>query len=167
MNAQIHPEPSKVLDPEGRMQQLDQAYAAFVATVNSLTPEAYLRSLGDWTPRDIVAHLVGWNVNILTGCQQIRSGVNPFYHHDGPNDYRQINAVSISRYNSRDRNVLLKDLAESKDKLLAYLRSLDELDWYKDYGARHYRGGPATVARAVESLTGDYLNHAWEIENGK
>jgi len=149
--------------PEDRVAGLEQAYSAFVGAVKSLSPEAFLCSLGDRTPRDIVAHLIGWNRYILTGCQQIRSGISPFYHKDGPNDYRQINAVSISRYNSTDRDALLKELVESKDELVAYVKGLQELDWYKDYGPQHYRGGPATVARSIESLTGDYANHTAEI----
>jgi hypothetical protein len=143
--------------------ELESAYTAFVDTVNSLTTEEFLRSLGDWAPRDIVAHLIGWNRNILIGCQQIRSGVSPFYHKDGQNDYREENAVSIARYNSTDRNVQLKELAVSKDALVAYVKGLDEQDWEKDFGPQHYRGGPATVARSIASLTGDYMNHAGEI----
>ena len=145
------------------LAQLEEAYSAFVETVNSLTPDAFLASLGDWSPRDIVAHLIGWNHNILIGCQQIRDGVSPFYHKDGPNDYRQMNAVSIRRYNSTDRGSLLKELADTKDAVVAYVSGLDAGDWDKDFGPKHYRGGPATIGRAIESLTGDYLNHAQEL----
>lgn len=145
---------------------LETAYSSFVDSVNSLPAEAFLRSLGDWTPRDIVAHLIGWNRNILTGCQQIRGGVSPFYHNDGLNDYRIINSVSISRYKSTDRSVLLRQLAQSKDELVAYVKGLDQLDWERDYGPRHYRGGPATVGRSIESLTEDYINHTAEIRRG-
>ena len=147
-----------------RLEQLDKAYSAFVDTVNALSADAFLRSLGDWTPRDIVAHLIGWNHNILTGCQQIRAGVSPFYHKDALNDYRIINSVSISRHRSTDRAVLLKELADSRDGLVAYVKGLDELDWDKDYGPRHYRGGPATVGRSIESLAADYFNHMQEIQ---
>ena len=169
---QATPQPAQAAGPEQktaapapneRLEQLDRAYALFVVTVNSLSPETFLSSLGDWTPRDIVAHLIGWNHNILIGCQQIRDGVSPFYHKDGPNDYRQMNAVSIRRYNSTDRRALLKELADTKDALVAYVSGLDAGDWDKDFGPKHYRGGPATVARSIESLTGDYLNHAQEL----
>jgi hypothetical protein len=148
---------------EERLRQLDEAYSAFVETVSSFPAEAFLQSLGDWTPRDVVAHLIGWNRNILTGCQQIRSGVSPFYHKDGPNDYRIVNSASIKRYKSTDRSLLLKELSATKDELVAYVKGLDEQEWDKDYGPRHYRGGPATVGRAIESLTGDYVNHTEEI----
>lgn len=149
------------------LQQLDKAYSAFVEAVRSLSSRTLLRSLGDWTPRDIVAHLIGWNRNIRIGCQQIRSGLSPFYHKDGPNDYREINANSIARYNSTDRSALLKELANSKDELVAYVKGLDSQDWDKDYGPQHYRGGPATIERWIKSLTGDYINHTEEIGDGR
>jgi len=106
--------------------------------------QIFLRSIKDWTPRDIVAHLVGWNHNILTGCEQIMAGSIPFYHSDALNDYRNLNAEFIARYKSTDRVTLLRELAQGKDELASYLSKVSELDWDKDFGVRHYRGGVAT-----------------------
>jgi hypothetical protein len=150
-----------------QLAQLNKAHQGFVKVVLSISNEDFLRSLGDWTPRDIVAHLIGWNRNIRIGCEQIRTGVSPFYHVDGPNDYRMENAKSIARYDSRERMVLLDELASSKDELVAYVMGLDEHDWDKDWGPQHYRGGAATIARSIESLTNDYLDHTDEIVRGR
>jgi hypothetical protein len=146
-----------------QLEQLEKAFENFVQVVHSLSPTGFLASLGDWTPRDILAHLVGWNRNTLVGCQQIQSGLQPFYHVDGPNDYRTLNAEIITRFNSIDRPALLRELVKGKDLLVSYLEGVDEHDWNKDFGAQHYRGGPATISRAIESLTNDYVNHAAEI----
>ncbi len=146
-----------------QLVQFDMAFGHFVRLVESIRPEEFLASLGDWTPRDIVAHLVGWNRNVLVGCQQIQSGLQPFYHVDGPNDYRALNAEIIARFNSTDRPALLRELSKGRDLLVSYLEGVDEHEWNKDFGVQHYRGGPATIARAVESLTADYVNHAAEI----
>jgi hypothetical protein len=151
------------MNKEDQIQQFNAAYASFVDLVNSLSPKGFLGSSGDWTPRDIVAHLIGWNYNIRQGCQQIQAGSQPFYHVDAPNDYRTLNAEFIARYNSTDRDGLLAELARGKAELLSYLESVDAHDWDKDFGAKHYRGGAATVSRSVESLTRDYLEHAVEI----
>jgi hypothetical protein len=147
-----------------QLEKFDQAYSDFARVVNSLSAERFLASLGDWTPRDIVAHLVGWNRNILVGCQQIQSGIRPFYHFDGANDYRSINAEMVSRFSSTDQQALLRELAKGKDLLTSYLEGVDERDWQRDFGVPHYQGGPATIGRAIESLTHDYTNHAAEIE---
>ncbi len=146
-----------------QLAQLDKAHQNFVNVVLSLPEEGFLRSLGDWSPRDIVAHLIGWNRNIRIGCQQIRAGISPFYHFDGSNDYRKVNADSIARYDSLERGALLDELAGSKDELVAYVMGLVEHDWDKDWGPQHYRGGPATIGRSIASLTRDYLDHADEI----
>ncbi len=150
-----------------QLGKFEKAYQDFVGVVNSLTPADFLRSHGDWTPRDIVAHLIGWNHNIRLGCQQISTGLSPFYHRDGPNDYRSINAESIARYNSTDRHALLQELALAKDELTAFLHSVAEQDWGKDFGVQHYRGGAATIGRSVESITRDYADHAQEISKGQ
>ncbi len=146
-----------------QLVQFDMAFQHFVRVVEALRADRFLASLGEWTPRDIVAHLVGWNRNVLVGCQQIQSGLQPFYHVDGPNDYRALNAEIIARFNSTDRPALLRELSKGRDLLVSYLEGVDEREWSKDFGVRHYRGGPATIARAIESLTADYVNHAAEI----
>ncbi len=148
---------------EEQLEQFDKAYGKFVHVVDSLSAETFLRSLGDWTPRDIVAHLIGWNRNIRVGCGQIRNGLTPFYHQDAPNDYRNINAEFITHYNSTDRGALLAELRSSRDELVEYVRGLHEQDWAQDFGPRHYRGGPATVERCIESIMGDYIHHTEEI----
>lgn len=146
-----------------QLEELEEAFEHFVQVVRSLTPTRFLASLGDWTPRDVLAHLIGWNRNTLVGCQQIQSGLQPFYHVDGPNDYRSLNAEIIARFNSIDRPALLRELVKGKDMLVSYLEGVEERDWNKDFGAQHYRGGPATIGRSIESLTNDYINHAAEI----
>ncbi len=146
-----------------QLKQFDAAFDHFVQVVESLTEPQFLASLGDWTPRDIVAHLVGWNRNVLVGCQQIQSGLQPFYHVDGPNNYRSLNAEIIARFNSTDRPALLRELAKGKDLLVSYLDGVDDREWDKDFGVRHYQGGPATIGRALQTLTADYVNHAAEI----
>src|SRR5574341_783344 len=150
-----------------QLQQFDAACKSFVKVVHSLSPQQFLAPLGDWAPRDIVAHLIGWNRNILVGCRQIRSGVPPFYHFDGPNDYRLVNAELIARFNSTDRELLLKELEKTKAEISAFLEGVPERDWDRDFGPQHYRGGSATIGRSVESLTRDYVDHAAEIVSGR
>ncbi len=146
-----------------QLARFEKAFEEFVRTVEGLPLPQFLAPLGGWTPRDIVAHLVGWNRNVLVGCQQIQSGLQPFYHVDGPNDYQALNAEITARFNSTDRPALLRELAKGRDLLVSYLDGVDEREWSRDFGVEHYRGGPATIGRAIESLTDDYVNHAAEI----
>jgi hypothetical protein len=151
---------------EKQLADLDVAYEACVQTLRDLSPENFLASLGDWTPRDIAAHFVGWNRIILVGCGQLREGIEPFYFYDGPNDYRKVNAKFFNQFPSQDRDELLAEIAITKDALVAYLKTIDEREWELDTGILHYRGGPATVARCVDSLLRDYRKHRQEIIEG-
>jgi hypothetical protein len=153
----------------GRQQQLadlEEAYGLFVECVTGRSREGFLESLGDWAPRDIVAHFIGWNRITSVGCGEIREGVEPFYFHDGTNDYREVNAAFLRRFSSNDREVLLRQMEATKDTLVCYLRMVDEDEWERDTGVVHYRGGVASVARCVDSLIRDYRKHREEIAGG-
>ncbi len=149
-----------------QLSDLKTAYKDFVEAVQGLNTDGFTKSLGDWTPRDIVAHLVGWNRITLVGCGMLREGVEPFYFYDGTNDYRKVNAKFFEQYNSTDRTILLTQLSSGMDALALYLQSIDEDEWELDTGIVHYRGGPTTVARCVDSLVRDYRKHREEILQG-
>jgi hypothetical protein len=148
---------------EKQLSDLETAHAAFMETMQGLSDENLLASLGDWTPRDIAAHFIGWNRITLVGCGELREGAEPFYFYDGTNDYRKVNAKFLGQFPSTDRDVLLQEIALTKTALVVYLKTLDEAEWELDTGIVHYRGGPATVARCVDSLIRDYRKHRQEI----
>jgi len=153
-----------MFDPRDKqLTDLGTAYTAFIETMQNLSAENFITPLGDWTPRDIAAHFIGWNRITLVGCSELREGVEPFYFYDGTNDYRKVNARFFEQFPSSDLGQLLKEIAITKDALVAYLKTLDETEWDLDTGIVHYRGGPTTVARCVDSLIRDYRKHRQEI----
>ena len=97
----------------------------------------------------------------------MREGAEPFYFYDGTNDYRKVNAKFLVQFPSADRDELLKEIASTKDVLVAYLKSIPEAEWEMDTGVVHYRGNPATIARCVDSLIRDYQKHRQEIIDAK
>ena len=151
---------------EKQLADLETAYASFIDTLTGLASEDILKSLGDWTPRDIAAHFIGWNRITLAGCSALREGAEPFYFYDGTNDYRKVNAKFITQFPSTDQDELLKDIASTKEALTAYLKTIPESDWELDTGIIHYRKDPATIARCVDSLIRDYRKHRQEIVDG-
>jgi hypothetical protein len=146
-----------------QLSDLETAYAAFMETMQGLSDENLLASLGDWTPRDIAAHFIGWNRITLVGCGELREGAEPFYFYDGTNHYRKVNAKFLGQFPSTDRDVLLQEIALTKTALVVYLKTIDDSEWELDTGIVHYRDGPATVARCVDSLIRDYRKHRQEI----
>ncbi len=149
-----------------QLKDLQVAYQNFLQIARNLTETQFLASLGDWTPRDILAHFAGWNRITLVGCCELREGIVPFYFYDGTNDYRIVNAGFFKRFASQDRDVLLKDISDTMDDLVVVLRIIGEDEREKDTGVPHYRGGFASVARCVDSLIRDYHKHGEEITQG-
>jgi hypothetical protein len=149
-----------------QLSDLEIAYTDFMKTLLNLSADKFLASLGDWTPRDIAAHFIGWNRITLAGCSTLREGAEPFYFYDGTNDYRKVNAKFLEQFTSIDKKVLSDEIAATYDVLAAYLKTIPERDWELDTGVVHYRGNPATIARCVDSLIRDYRKHRQEIIDG-
>lgn len=149
-----------------QLANLEDAYRAFCETLRALAPSAFLASLGDWTPRDIAANLVGWNCITLVGSAQLREGVWPFYFDDGTHDYRRVDAGFCARFAARDQDEMLAQMDSTMGELTSYLRLVPEGEGELDTGVVHYRPGPATAARCVDSLLRDYRKHREEILAG-
>lgn len=156
-----------MFDPRDKqLADLETAYAAFMETMQNLSAEGFLKSLGSWNSRDIAAHFIGWNRITLVGCSELREGVEPFYFYDGTNDYRKINTRFFEQFPSTNKNELMLEIASTKEALIAYLKTIPENEWELDTGIVHYRKDPATIARCVDSLVRDYRKHRQEIIDG-
>jgi hypothetical protein len=151
------PEP---IDPT---RALKSAYQDFCEAVREVPQDLFLARIDDWTPRDVVAHLVGWNRHMIQACQSILAGSTPDYYVDAPNDYRTINAGFVARYASSSRVSLLAELDAGLNELVGFAAALPPAEWNASHGVRHYRGAPASVARTLASLAGDYVLHARQI----
>jgi len=148
---------------EEQIEQLSHGVEAFAAAVAALDEGLFLRSTGGWTPRDIVAHLVGWNRHILRGAEQILRGELPFYDIDPGPDYSKVNASLVRKYDDTDRSVLLDRLAESTGELTRFLRAIAPEAWDRDFGVRH-NGEVLTVKSTVDDLISDYDHHRAQLE---
>ncbi len=145
------------------MASLRSSYDDFVVCVLSIPEAGFLAPMNGWTPRDVVAHLIGWNRFMIQACESILSGESPAYYADAPNDYRNINAALVSHYTSRSRLQLLAELAASMTEFEAYLAGLPASERSADHGVTHYSGEPATVSKILRSLAGDYEHHTRQI----
>jgi hypothetical protein len=142
---------------------LQQAYLDFTTLMWSLSGEQYLSPMDGWSPRDVVAHLVGWNRLMIESSKSILAGKPPSYYHDAKNDYSTINAGFTAQYSSRSKQELLSELRFSMEAFVAFIASLPLAELENDHGVVHYSGRPATVAKIITSLTGDYQHHTHQI----
>jgi Mycothiol maleylpyruvate isomerase N-terminal domain len=149
---------------EKDLQALQSAFETFTACMSTLPIPVFLRPVTQWAPRDVVAHLIGWNRYTRTGCEQIRQGMIPFYFADAADDFRHVNATSVQTYASQEKPALIEELTASFQELRRFLSSIPPEAWKADYGVR-YQGGPVTIANTVAALSRDYLEHAKDIES--
>jgi hypothetical protein len=147
---------------EAQLSRLEKNLDDLCRCVSSLDERMFLRPVGRWSPRDIVAHLVGWNRYLLEGADQIKRGELPFYDIDPGDNYSKVNAVLVRKYSSTSRVELLDDLRASAQELRQYLRSLDTAEWDRDYGVRH-AGATITIRNSVDELIDDYRHHREQI----
>jgi len=148
---------------EKDLQALQSAFETFTACMTTLAVPVFLRPVTQWAPRDVVAHLIGWNRSTRTGCAQIRQGMIPFYFADATDDFRHVNATSVQAYASGE-DPLIEEVTASFQALRRFLICLPPEAWKADYGVR-YQGGPVTIANTVGALSRDYLEHTKDIES--
>ena len=142
---------------------LKNAYQDFTKIILSLSDEQFLSPMDDWTPRDVVAHLVGWNGLMIDLSRSILAGKPPSYYDDLKNDYSNINAGFTKKFSSRSKQELLAQLKSSMENLEAFIFSLPDKEMTADHGVLHYSGVPATVSKIIHSLAGDYQYHTNQI----
>ncbi len=145
------------------VRRLRASVATFTAYIRALPDEVFLRRFGEWAPRDVVAHLIGWNHSTLQAIDQIQRGEMPPYISDIPNDFANVNAASVRGYPSTDKAELLAELERSAEELLAALARLAPDAWMRDFGARNPIGQPILIQSQVDALSEDYLGHGAEI----
>jgi hypothetical protein len=148
---------------EEQLERLERCVEAFARSVTALDERLFLRKVTNWTARDMVAHLIGWNRHIVRGARQILRGELPFYDVDPGPDYSNVNAVLIREYADTDRSALLESLAAATEELTDFLRAVDPDTWDRDFGVRH-DGETLTVKSTVDDLIADYHHHREQLE---
>ncbi len=148
---------------EEQVRQVEDCVEAFAASVAALDQHLFLTKVTNWTPRDIVAHLIGWNRHIALGAEQILLGELPFYDIDPGPDYSKVNAALVRAYPETDRMALLSSLAASAGELTVFLRAMSPGAWDRDFGVRHGRE-TLTVKSTVDDLIADYHHHRTQLE---
>jgi hypothetical protein len=151
---------SNIIDP---IRALEDDYGEFKATVLSIPDELFLSPIHTWAPRDVVAHLIGWNKEMIGVIETILAGETPAYYADAPNDFSTYNARFVAQYSSTVREELLTELQSSMDQLKDFIRSLPEGELDADHGVVHHRGDPATIRHTILAFKSDYEFHAEEI----
>ncbi len=147
-----------------RRARLREAVARFVESIEGLPEEAFLREVDGRSPRDIVAHLIGWNRYTVEAHDELQRGELPACLADTGEDFATVNARSMERYASRDRRELLAELHASAEELDHLLASLPPEEHDDNHGVT-WRGRPVTIGWLADAVRHDFDEHRQEIEN--
>jgi hypothetical protein len=149
-----------VEDREILLERLDDAVGRFAGVVAGLPDPLFLTRMNGWTPRDVVAHLIGWNRMTVTGCEEILRGSPPAYLGDVDEGFRHVNAAFVREHDSRDRDRLLDEIRSSAAETAAYARSLPRASWEASV---RFRRWTISVGDCVDGLRQDYVTHRERI----
>lgn len=148
--------------PEERRAALQASIEQFVVSVEALPEGLFLQAVGGRTPRDIVAHLIGWNYHAIEASGFILRGEMPPSLIDPGPDFSRVNGESMVRYAARDRAELLRQLRDSAAAYDAMLRGLPDAEWDDNHGVA--RGDWAvTNGSFVAIMIEEFEHHRREI----
>ncbi len=114
--------------------------------------------LGEWTPRDLIAHLAGWDIALLAAAQDILVGQLPGFYHLRDEDWKTINSQFVKQYNQGTWAELLKKVEGSHGELLAFLDTLPQEEFTENHGVT-YDGSPVTIGRLMAGEIKDEKEH--------
>jgi len=124
----------------------------------------YYRELREWSIKDLLAHLVGWDYTNIEAVREIRDGRNPScFQHWNPN-WAAYNARLVQEHKQKQMADMLDALRKSHDALMSYLDSVPVADFEKDFGIRSPRGQNITVAYHLQAEIDDEREHCQQIK---
>jgi hypothetical protein len=159
-----HPDKFRLMERKSFiLQELTKARKSILFMVNQLTSEQLNEAfLGIWSVKDLIAHLIGWDITNLRAIQELQQFRLPdFYNHHDP-DWSSYNATLLSRHRIDDIQLLLDNIHDSHTKLTGYIETIDAQEIDQDWGVR-YKGYRVTIGRLLEAETRDEYEHAKQI----
>lgn len=147
---------------ETRRAALATAIARFVAALEARPMRLFLHAQGDRTPREIVAHLIGWNHAAVVARAAIARGELPESRVDSGPDLGKTNARAMATYGSQDKATLPAQVRDAAAAWDAMLRALPGAERDQANGVRLGAWSISNGAM-VEALTEDYDHHRKEI----
>lgn len=144
---------------EARIRIVDAAF--------SLSPEDRERVfLGTWSIKDLLAHLIGWDLTNLQAAEEILAGRLPGFYDRYDPDWKTYNADLVTRHKKEKFADLLATAKESHHNLIEFLRTIPADEFEKERGL-HWHGHRVTLASLLEAEAQDEKTHYAQIEKSE
>ena len=148
---------------ESLVTRLEKGRLKTRQTLEALAPEQWSHIVyagpADWSVRDLLAHFVSAEVNILELAQGVASGGA-----GAPSgfDYDAYNAAEQVRLREQRPEELPRALDEARAETLAWARTLD--DAVLDRVGRHPGLGDVTLETMITAMYGHQLLHIRDVQ---
>lgn len=111
---------------EQLLQECTDAFERLIETANDATQHSVTRQEDMWGPREIVAHLAGWEVLAGVRISQIVAGMSPFEFNETPQIADAINTLIVTMVGDQSLDILCSMLRRSYQQNGELLRKLDD-----------------------------------------
>lgn len=147
------------------LTKLSDARQRLLDKVSSLSPAQQGRIyLGEWSVRDLLAHLIGWDNTYVAAVQDLMAGELPSFYSAYDEDWKSYNYNLVQEYSTEDWAELLAAIRESHAKLMSLLESVPDDDFIHDWGVR-YDGTIVTIARLLKAEIKDEHEHLNQLRS--
>jgi len=141
---------------EARKKILDAAW--------SLSPEELDEVfLGIWSAKDLLAHLVGWDLANLESVEAIPGGRLPAFYEHYDRDWAAYNARLVAEHKKDDFAELVSSIEDSHRQLVELLNTVPAEEFDRDHGVR-FKGYKVTIANTLDAEIRDEKTHCEQIE---
>jgi len=118
--------------------------------------------LGVWSAKDLLAHLVGWDLTNLAAAREVLAGQLPAFYAYHDRDWRTYNARLVAQHKQAGWAEMVASVKESHRKLIEYVGTISAEELDRDRGIR-FKGYKVTIARLLQAEAGDERRHAAQI----
>jgi hypothetical protein len=138
------------------IHDLVQARRKVLDAASRLTPQQQdAIFLGDWSARDLLAHLAGWDDANRQAVQEILAGQKPSFLQYRDRDWKSYNARLVAHYRRDSWSELLEVVESSLRHLLDLLQAIPAEDY-----VNHRR-----IARLIRADAKDVEEHARQLDD--
>ncbi len=147
------------------LQDLARTRMAIITTAEKLLPSKQrVKFLGIWSPRHLVAHLIGWDYTNIAAATELIAGRLPTFYERHDRDWSSYNKEIIRKRNRGSYNNLLLAAKRSHQKLLSFMKGIPSTEFVLDRNIR-YHGWRVTIERLLLSEAKDEKTHLRQLRH--
>lgn len=137
------------------LEQDDRAWAGFRSLIDGVTPQQASEPgyNGDWSVKDLIAHVGSWFAEAAQALEQIRMGT----YTRVPIDEDALNARWFETWRDMDLSMVRTELMAARSRMLEEWSRLSEIDddadrWFRESTFEHYEEHMAQLRQWVSQL---------------